>query len=167
MSQIYVSTHRKLNSGMLDGAWLTLEDYANKAEFMDACLELHEDEQQPELIFNSWEDIPSKYITEEFVHEELWDWLDLDDYDRGIAVTYFSEVDLNATPTEAIDAYCGQHDSEEDWARKLWEDSGMLSQLPDFAQNYIDYEKYAWNARHAGDSYFVDCETHILAFRRN
>ena len=46
-ARVYVGTYNKYNSGSLFGKWLDLSDYSGKDEFLEACRELHEDEQDP------------------------------------------------------------------------------------------------------------------------
>lgn len=46
---IYVGTYAKYNAGSLFGKWFDLSDFADKDEFLEACKELHKDEDDPEL----------------------------------------------------------------------------------------------------------------------
>ncbi len=167
MSKVYVGTYRKYNNGSIQGDWLDLEDYDNKAEFYDACRELHSDEDDPELMFQDWEEIPSRYITESSIGEDLWDWLKLSPEEREIASTYLEEVDHSADLEVALEAFDGEHDSEVDWAADFWDQTGMLNQVPEFAQSYIDYEAFARDARLGGDMTFVQKGRKVRAFRRH
>lgn len=167
MSKVYVGTYRKYNNGSIQGDWLDLEDYDNKAEFYDACRELHSDEDDPELMFQDWEEIPSRYITESSIEEDLWDWLKLSPQEREIASTYLEEVDHSADLEVALEAFDGEHDSEVDWAADFWDQTGMLNQVPEFAQSYIDYEAFARDARLGGDMTFVQKGRKVRAFRRH
>lgn len=72
-ARVYVGTYAKYNAGSLEGKWLSLEDYANKAEFIAACRKLHKDEADPELMFQDWEGIPSWMIGESHIDAEVWD----------------------------------------------------------------------------------------------
>ena len=165
MSKVYVGTYRKYNNGSIQGDWLDLEDYDNKAEFYDACRELHSDEDDPELMFQDWEEIPSRYITESSIEEDLWDWLKLSPQEREIASTYLEEVDHSADLEVALEAFDGEHDSEVDWAMDFWYQTGMLNEVPEFAKNYIDYEQFARDARLGGDINFVRKGHKVRAFR--
>jgi len=51
MSKVYVGTYHKYNNGSIDGDWLDLSEYSNKQDFLEACAELHQDENDPELMF--------------------------------------------------------------------------------------------------------------------
>ena len=166
MSRVYVGTYRKYNEGSIAGEWLELEDYDSRADFYEACRELHSDEADPELMFQDWEEIPEKYITESSIDEDLWDWLKLPEHEREIASIYFDDVDQSAEPKQAIEAYEGEYDSDEDWAREFWESTGMADEIPKFAQNYIDYKSFAPDAHIGGDMTLVNRGMKVKAFRR-
>lgn len=70
--QLYVGTYAKYNNGSIEGAWLTLSDYANKAEFLAACRKLHKDESDPEFMFQDGSGVPSWLWGESFVSDEIW-----------------------------------------------------------------------------------------------
>lgn len=54
-TKIYVGTYAKYNNGSIDGEWLTLGDYSDMDEFWEACKELHNDEEDPEFMFQDYE----------------------------------------------------------------------------------------------------------------
>ena len=149
------------------GAALSLGPGEDKDAFLEACTELHSDENDPELMFQDWEEIPSRYITESSIEEDLWDWLKLSPQEREIASTYLEEVDQSADLEVALEAFDGEHDSEVDWAADFWDQTGMVNQLPEFAQNYIDYESYARDCRLGGDITFVHKAGTVKAFRNH
>lgn len=165
MSKIYVGTYKKYNNGSIKGDWLDLEDYASNDDFYEACRELHNDEPDPELMFQDWEDIPASFITESSLDERVWEWLKLDEEDRQTVSSYLAEVDDSRDVEVALENYEGEHDSEHDWAREVWDSTGMSNQLPEFAQNYIDYEGYARDCRLSGDVVFVHHGRRVKAFR--
>ena len=57
-ASVYVGTYKKYNEGSLAGAWLELADYKSKDEFMEACKELHSDEDEPEFMYQDYNNIP-------------------------------------------------------------------------------------------------------------
>lgn len=61
---IYVGTYGKYNIGSLAGAWLNVNDYESEAEFYEACRELHKDEQDPEFMFQDFENMPDNMAGE-------------------------------------------------------------------------------------------------------
>jgi antirestriction protein len=133
---VYVGTYAKYNDGSIKGAWLNLEDYADKDEFLEACKELHKDEEDPEPMFQGYEGFPERYYSESSIDEKVWDWLNLDEEDRKILEAYIDLMnDSKATIDQAKDAYMGQAKSKEDWAADFLEETGGLSK--DNAANYL------------------------------
>ena len=166
MSQIYVSTYRKYNNGSLQGDWLDLTDYDSKEEFYAACMELHTDETDPELMFQDWENIPADLIGESTIDERVWDWLKLNKDERQTVATYLDEVDSDTSIETALECYEGEYESEEDWAREYWDTTGMVNDIPERLQGYIDYKHYARDTRLNGDMTFVQKRGRVIAFRR-
>jgi antirestriction protein len=148
---VYVGTYGKYNSGSLEGAWLTLSDYADKAEFIAACTLLHDDE-DAELMFQDYENIPECFIGESWISESYWTYLDLTadmSEDELEALTVFiangshnvSEDTEGALETFK-EAYQGQYDSMLAFAEQSIED-GMLGEIPAHLAQYIDADRYA------------------------
>ncbi|MDV3778667.1 antirestriction protein, partial [Elizabethkingia anophelis] len=52
---IYVGTYKKYNEGSLFGKWLNLSDYSDYDELLEAMKELHQDEEDPEFMFQDYE----------------------------------------------------------------------------------------------------------------
>lgn len=63
-ASVYVGTYRKYNEGSIFGKWLKLSEYTDKEEFYTACRELHQDEEDPEFMFQDYENIPNGLIDE-------------------------------------------------------------------------------------------------------
>ncbi len=72
-ARIYVGTYAKYNEGSIFGKWLDLSDYSDSEEFYDACRELHSDEEDPELMFQDWEYIPSALIGESWLADNIFE----------------------------------------------------------------------------------------------
>lgn len=51
--EVYVGTYKKYSEHNLDGDWLDLCVYDDCGEFLEACKELHEDENDPEFMIQS------------------------------------------------------------------------------------------------------------------
>lgn len=149
-SKIYVGTYAKYNDGNLFGKWFDLSDFSDKDEFIESCLELHNDEDDPELMFQDWENIPDCYISESWISEEFWELLNSDvDFNAFIA---FVEMRGSGNVSDFKDAFMGEYDSEEDFAEQLF-DNLYLHEVPDFLRYYIDYESFARDI-FCGDYYF-------------
>ena len=141
--QIYVGTYSKYNEGSIAGAWLDLEKFSDKEDFLSACLELHKDEADPELMFQDFEGFPERFYSEGGISEALFDWLALDDDERELLSAYIECTgDESATLDDAQDNFQGKHDNDEDFAQQLLEDCGSLpSDLPSYI--HIDWERTA------------------------
>ena len=147
--RIYVGTYAKYNDGNLFGKWLDLDDYDDKSEFIQACLELHNDEEDPELMFQDWEGIPDSFVSECSIDPDFWDYMGSDrDEDAKAAYMYlfgeWSESDFD-------DRYRGQYDSFTDLAEQLLEETGELEAIPENLRYYFDYEAYGRDLRLGGD----------------
>ncbi|MBN9299878.1 MAG: antirestriction protein ArdA [Filimonas sp.] len=150
-ASVYVGTYAKYNNGSLFGKWLKLSDYADKEEFFEACKELHSDEEDPEYMFQDFENIPDGLIGESWLADNIFEVLeayaDMDD-DRQEAFAIWcnntsrnlSDEDINNLISNFDDEYMGSYDSEEDFANWLVEET---MELPDFMIMYFDYKAYA------------------------
>ena len=139
MPSLYVGTYHKYNSGSIAGNWLDLEDYADPEDFYKACKELHSNESDPEFMFQDYEDLPASLYSESGGIAEIYTFLDLDEHERKIVEAYLSQEtgdDFDAI----LAAYQGTYDSEEDYAIEYCDNTGILSDIPDFIAYHIDYK---------------------------
>ena len=139
--QIYVSTYAKYNKGSIGGAWIDLEVH-NEESFTLACLELHKDEQDPELMFQDIEGIPNIFYSESSLDSRVWEWLELDEHEQSIAMNFLECFgDCAGDIFEAAqNAYQGTYDSDSDFAYEMVE---SLYNLEEPLASYFDYERYA------------------------
>jgi antirestriction protein len=141
--RIYVGTYAKYNSGNLKGAWLDLEDYSDKDEFYEACKELHSDEEDPELMFQDWENIPDALVSESSIEEGAFELAAMDEDDREILEAYQANFHEPVTLDDAKENYRGKYDSGKEFAEEFAVEMGTIdSNHPMFS--YIDWEHY-WN----------------------
>ena len=127
-ARVYVGTYAKYNNGSLFGKWLDLSDYSDKDEFWEACRELHEDEQDPEFMF---QDIIEKL--NETQQEAFFVWCDHHNHD-------ISEEDADDLVSSFESDYQGEYKDEEDYAYEVAEE---CYDLPEFAKTYFDYSAFA------------------------
>lgn len=148
---IYVGTYGKYNAGSLFGKWFDLSDFADKDEFMEACAELHKDENDPEFMFQDRENIPEELVSESWLSEEFFDLRDkVEDMDATTQEAFSNWLDYESRNLSKIDAddliskfndeYIGKYNEEEDYAREIVEE---CYDLPEFALTYFDYAAYA------------------------
>lgn len=164
MARIYVGTYAKYNDGNLFGAWLDLQDYSDKDEFIAACLMLHRDEDDPELMFQDWEDMPRWMASESFVDEAVWEWLELNEYDKELLNVYSDHINSTGDIEQARESFYGKFDKETDWAAEYWEETGLLQSIPKDLQGYIDYESYVIDCK-CGDWSFIRHNGDVWVFR--
>lgn len=164
---VYVGTYGKYNNGSIEGAWLDLEDYADKDKFLEACQALHGPGEH-EFMFQDHTGIPDKYISESHISDDAWEeWVDLDEDDRELLEMYLEEVDAGGTLEDARESFSGKYPSRDYWAEEFWQETGMLRDIPEGLQMYIDYDAYARDCEMNGDMAFVSKGGEVWAFRKN
>lgn len=140
MPSIYVGTYAKYNNGSIEGAWLDCEDYADHAEFIEACKELHKEESDPEFMFQDFEDFPKCFYVESSIDPRLWDFLDLDARDKEIVSAWLYENSLarHEDLQSIVDSFTGRYASWADYAEEI---TKSCYKIPGYLQFYIDWEK--------------------------
>ncbi len=162
-ARIYVGTYAKYNEGSIFGKWMDLSDYSDSEEFYDACRELHSDEEDPELMFQDWENIPDSLIGESWLAENIFEIIEaIDNLSEtqqeafGVWLNFTSSdiasEDIDDLISSFEDDYQGEYSSEEDYAYEVIEE---CYDLPEFAKTYFDYEKFASDL-FVGDYWYED-----------
>ncbi len=72
-ARIYVGTYAKYNNVSLQGEWAELSDFYDLDDFMKRCAEIYEDEENPEYMFQAWEEIPDCLIDEGHLEENVFE----------------------------------------------------------------------------------------------
>ncbi len=145
---VYCGTYAKYNDGSLYGMWLDLSSFGDFDEFMEACRWLHRDEEDPELMFQDYENFPEEWYSESCMDEDTFDrileFAALDE-DEQEAFKAFLEVtcDDDADIDDFRERYCGQWDSEEEFAEHIVEETGMLDSVPEDVKRFFNFEAYA------------------------
>lgn len=149
-ASVYVGTYHKYNEGSIFGKWLNLSDYADKEEFYTACKELHNDEEDPEFMFQDYENIPEGLISEYGMSNNIFEVIEafgnMDEDQKEPFLIWcnnghrkLSEEDITDLISAFEADYIGEYKDEEDFAYEQVEEMD----LPDFAKRYFDYEAYA------------------------
>lgn len=157
-SAVYVGTYGKYNAGSIYGKWLKLSEFSAKDEFLEACRELHSDEDDPELMFQDWEYIPDPFICESYISEKWWELFDAcdgnDDNMRKV-VDYINvfwggcsicDLDMYDMMRKAEDSCCCDVADWHDYVDSLADE--YLASFPGFDSCYFDYERFEDNLRH-------------------
>ena len=149
-ARIYVGTYAKYNNGSLYGEWVELSDFYDLDDFMERCAEIHEDEEEPEYMFQDWENIPEELIDEGHLHENFFELRDeLENLDgMNVSAFWIWVENTGKDLTESVyylmrqfnSAFVGRYVNKEEFAREM---VGMEHELSEFAERYFNYEKYA------------------------
>ena len=146
MSKIYVGTYKKYNDGNLFGQWLDLEDYEDLDEFYEACEKLHKDEDDPEYMFQDFEDIPDALISESWIDQDIYDWLNSDNKEALEAFMTLGNYEELSDYISAFDGafmgILGHNLASENCRLAYWAEDNGLIDIPDHLQNYFDYDAY-------------------------
>jgi antirestriction protein len=137
---IYVGTYEKYNNGSIAGKWLNLGDYDNIDGFYKACKDLHGDEVDPELMFQDWEYIPERFISESFIDFKYWDYMDHIENSHLDFETFEAGMSLGIPYGHIESFYYGQYDTDQDFTIEYFENTqGELNNK--WPYNCIDWDQ--------------------------
>lgn len=141
---VYVGTYGKYNDGSLCGLWIDLSTFNDYDEFIDFCKAIHADEEDPELMAQDFEEFPRQWYNEGFMSEDDFDniieYSELcDKYSREAVDDY---MEFHDELDDFEEAYCGEWDSEEDFARHIVSECYDLERSMGELANYFDYEAF-------------------------
>jgi antirestriction protein len=142
-TKVFVGTYWKYSTGNSHGEWLTLSDYASKEEFLEACHALHEDEADPELMFQDTEGITFGMISEDEIDGDIFLLLSqLTAAEMAMYEAYRKNVS-DGTFSEAEEAYVGKYDSEIDFAESMADELGYTNKDASWPYTCIDWKQAA------------------------
>ena len=144
--KVYVGTYKKYNEGSLQGKWIDLTDFESLDDFLAHCAEIHSDEEDPEFMFQDWENDPGSFISESGIDAELWEYLaEVAEMGADEAEAYadYKANDSSRSLADFKDDYQGQYKDEEDFAYHIIEECYDLGKMKGNLQYYFDYEKFA------------------------
>lgn len=139
---VYVGTYHKYVSGSLDGMWVNLEMFSDSEELYDFLHRLHADEDDPEFMFQDYENFPSKFYKESGCDfDGLYDWLAMDEGDKKIVAEYWDEIDEDRDAQSILDAFIYEGNAEE-YYDELADEMLSQSDCPDSIRPYFDYKMW-------------------------
>ncbi len=143
---VYCGTYAKYNDGCIDGAWLDLTTFDSYDEFIEVCKLLHRDEEDPELMFQDYENFPREWYSESCMEEETFEnikrYADMDEDMREAFDDYmdnFGFVDFDRFE----ESYCGKYSSEEDFAEQLVDECYDIDKMMGSLAIYFNYKAFA------------------------
>ncbi|CSY98754.1 Antirestriction protein [Shigella sonnei] len=123
---VYVGTWHKYNCGSIAGRWFDLTTFDDERDFFAACRALHQDEADPELMFQDYEGFPGNMASECHIN---WAWVEGFRLarDEGCEEAYRLWVeDTGETDFDTFrDAWWGEADSEEAFAVEFASDTAV------------------------------------------
>jgi antirestriction protein len=167
--KIYVACLAAYNAAQLYGNWIDADQDAQ--EIFASIKAMLEGSPQP--FAEEW----AVHDYEGFGSISLGEWPDIERisnlaklivaHGEAFSLWYQNQDGDNFEISELEDMFLeqwqGTFESETDFAYSLLEESGQLSEIPDWAQNYFDYESYARDLSVSGDYTFTrhECQTHV------
>ena len=91
---LYCGTYGKYNSGNFNGMWVNVSTFDSYDDFKTFCLAIHADEEEPELMYQDFANIPDSLYHESMGAEEfenILKYCDLCDEYNVLAVDDFLE----------------------------------------------------------------------------
>jgi hypothetical protein len=95
---IYVTTADKLEERTFDSEfWVDLTNVEDEEDLTEICYSLHDDEDDPCIIVNNWDGIPTNLIQDNgWPDSRIWEWLKLPKIQReGVASHWKSHPDAS------------------------------------------------------------------------
>lgn len=141
---VYVGTYGKYNDGSLCGLWIDLSSFDDYDDFINFCKAIHANEEDPELMAQDFECFPRQWYNEGFMDEDDFDHIkeysELCDKYGNDAVDDYMEFEDTLDNFE--EAFCGEWDSEEDFARHIVEECYDIERTMGNLSQYFDYEAF-------------------------
>lgn len=143
---LYCGTYGKYNEGNLRGMWVDLSTFEYYEDFENFCLAIHADEEDPELMYQDYENMPRSLYHESMGEEgfnKIAEYCELrEDYGFEV-VDDFLELYEPEDLDRMQDSYVGVYDSREDFAKEeVINNFNPEKIMVDFA-DYFDYDAYA------------------------
>jgi antirestriction protein len=142
---IYCGTYHKYNCGSIFGAWLDLTKFDSYDEFIDVCRQLHEDESDPELMFQDYECFPRELYCESCMGEDTFDkiqaYAELDSDTQEAFDDYLEsghEFDIDTFKR----VYIGKWDSEEEFAEHIANELYDIERTMGHLARFFDYKAF-------------------------
>lgn len=143
---ICCGTYGKYNSGNLRSMWVDLSTFDSYDDFKNFCLAIHADEDDPELTYQDFENMPRSLYHESIGEEEfnnIVKYCEMRDDYSVYAFEDFLELYSPDDLDRMHDAYMGMYESEEDFARETVNECYDLDKMMGNLACYFDYDALA------------------------
>ncbi|HBE5054988.1 TPA: antirestriction protein ArdA [Escherichia coli] len=143
---VYVGTWAKYNNGSIEGCWFNdLTVFETESDFLAAARKFHQDEKDPEFMYQDYENFPSGMAS-----EYGFNWAYVEGYrlsrEEGCEDAWYAwGSNTGDTCFEQFRGAWlgGPYDSELEFAAQYVDECGFLSEVPDTVARYFDYEAFA------------------------
>ena len=146
--------------------WVNVSTFGSYEDFVNFCKAIHADEEEPELMYQDFANMPDSLYHESMGEKEFNNILEYcelcDDYSVE-AVDDFLEIFSPEDLDNMQDSYAGVYDSKEDFAREMVNDCYDIENMMGDLAYYFDYEAFARDL-FMGDYYFGSHGTVLRAF---
>lgn len=147
---VYVGTYGKYNAGSISGEWVDLSEYDNLKDFYKYCHELHQDEEDPEIMFQDIENgfglIGESWINQEIyeIIEKIEDYNDGEDFIKSVLECASDRGEITLDNIEdVLDVYHGEYKDDEDFAYEMADSCGYINDKVSWPYTCIDWERAA------------------------
>lgn len=165
-AEVYVGTYKKYTLGNISGEWVRLFDFDDKESFIEHCEQIHSDEpaDEVELMFQDYDGLLECMYSENHIDEGLWvlkEWLENERYYDAQAVFDMIDdigyFDVDEIIETFDNSYIGEYISLADFAQQ----SVDGSDIPEWIEPYIDWDRYANDLEHEG--YWISDNGHVFS----
>jgi antirestriction protein len=143
--KIYVGTYKKYNNGSLFGQWIDLNDFSDFEELKDEMFKLHNDEEDPEFMFQDYECSEAikdlGLISESYLSNDIYNVIETIEncsYNEEVIESFIKCIGTYDTIEEIIhkveESYSGEFSNDIEFVQELLESTG---DIPDSLPNYI------------------------------
>jgi antirestriction protein len=157
---VYVGTYGKYANGSINGNWVDLKLFDDKEDFLRQCKEIHSDEDDPEFMFQDFQDIPEPFISEGFLSDNLFPFINaVQDWSEEYLAAFeiwaenfhydiaSSTNDIEDLISDFNDQYMGDFSGvpggpQRAFAEELFDETERPN-LPERIQHLIDYDAFA------------------------
>jgi antirestriction protein len=168
--RIYVACLASYNAGELHGKWIDAnqppkEIFAEISAMLKASPErgseewaVHDYEGFGGLSLSEWPSIERVSKIAGLIEEHG------DAFSLWYSVQDGQHFETEELEEKFLEQWQGAHDSKEAFADYLLDSTGQLSELPEFARRYFNFESYARDLELSGDYAFVRANGQVYAF---
>lgn len=169
-TRIYIACLAAYNSGKLHGRWIDAnQDPSEIWDEISGVLKSSPERGAEEWAMHDYEGFGDIHLSEYPDIDRISTLARLiEDHGEAFTLWYQNQDAGHFRPDELeekfLEQWQGAHESESAFADYLLEETGQLSQLPEWARNYFDFEGYARDLRLGGDYTFISHGSQTYVF---